>query len=391
MVQGIHRYPPMERVIYGIPLVEALADEVARLDARAVYVLASGTLNRETDVVGSVRRVLGTRMAGLCARIGAHTPRTDVVVAANEARAAKADLILTVGGGSVTDAAKMVGLCLGNDVTAPEQLDAFRARVTADGKTERPPVKAPSVRSVDVPTTLSAGEFTALAGCTDTSRAVHRKEGFTHPLMMPQAVILDPAVTVHTPEWLFLSTGIRAVDHAVEDLCSINPTPFSDGMSLQALRLLSSGLPAVKADPGDLDARLTCQLGAWMSIMGLQNDVAKGASHGIGHVLGGTAGVPHGYTSCVMLPHVLRFNAPVNAARQAWVSEAMGRPHNSAGDAVAALIAGLGLPGTLRDVGVKPVQLDVIAQGSMHDRWVHTNPRKIEGPAVVRMLLDAAW
>ncbi|HEY4174441.1 MAG TPA: iron-containing alcohol dehydrogenase, partial [Rhodopila sp.] len=293
------------------------------------------------------------------------------------------------GGGSVTDAAKMVGLCLGNDVSEPEQLDRFRAVITADGKTERPVIKPPLVRSVDVPTTLSAGEFTPFAGCTDTVR--HVKESFGHALMMPQAVILDPAVTVHTPEWLFLSTGIRAVDHAVENICSIAPTPFSDGTSLQALRLLSAGLPGVKADPGDLEARLNCQMGAWMSIMGAHNGVPMGASHGIGHVLGGTANVPHGYTSCVMLPHVLRFNVTVNAERQKWVSEALGRPGESAGDAVAALIAGLGLPGTLRDVGVKPEQLDPVAVGSMHDRWVHTNPRKIDGPPAVRALLDAAW
>ena len=389
MIHGIHRYPPMDRVIYGIPLAEALAEEVKRLDAGAVYVMASGTLNRATDVVDTVRQVLGNRLAGVCAKIGSHTPRADVVAAANEARAARADLILTVGGGSVTDAAKMVGLCLGNDVTAPEQLDRLRAIITSDGRTERPQGKAPSVRSVDVPTTLSAGEFTAMAGCTDTVR--HVKESYAHPLMMPQAVILDPAVTIHTPEWLFLSTGIRAVDHAVEDICSINPTPFSDGMSLQALRLLAAGLPAVKADPGDLDSRLSCQLGAWMSIMGSQNGVAKGASHGIGHVLGGTAHVPHGYTSCIMLPHVLRFNETVNAERQKWVSEALGRPNATAGDAVAALIAGLGLPATLHDVGVKREQLDAIAAGSMHDRWVHTNPRKIDGPSAVRALLDAAW
>jgi maleylacetate reductase len=181
------------------------------------------------------------------------------------------------------------------------------------------------------------------------------------------------------------------VDHAVEDICSINPTPFSDGMSLQALRLLAAGLPAVKADPNDLDARLNCQLGSWMSIMGSQNGVAKGASHGIGHVLGGTAHVPHGYTSCVMLPHVLRFNETVNGERQKWVSEALGQPNEKAGDAVAVLIANLGLPGTLRDVGVKPEQLDDIAVGSMHDRWVHTNPRKIDGPPAVRALLNAAW
>jgi len=389
MVRGIHQYPPMERVIYGIPLQEALDAEIKRLDSRAVYVMASGTLARQTDAIDQVRSVLGNRLAGVCARIGAHTPRIDVVAAANEARAARADLVLTVGGGSVTDAAKMVGLCLGNDVTEPSQLDAFRAVITPDGRTERPPTKPPGVRSIDVPTTLSAGEFTWFAGCTDTVR--HVKESYGHALMMPQAVILDPAITLHTPEWLFLSTGIRAVDHAVEDLCSINPTPFSDGASLQALRLLAKGLPAVKTDPTDLAARLDCQLGAWMSIMGSQNGVSKGASHGIGHVLGGTADVPHGYTSCIMLPHVLRFNEPVNAARQAWVSDELGHPGKKAADAVAALIASLGLPATLRDVGVRPDQMDVIARGSMHDRWIHTNPRKIEGPATVRMLLDAAW
>jgi maleylacetate reductase len=128
-----------------------------------------------------------------------------------------------------------------------------------------------------------------------------------------------------------------------------------------------------------------------MSMVGSQTGVSKGASHGIGHVLGGTAGVPHGYTSCVMLPHVLRYNHPVNAGKQARVSEALGRTDEPAAEVVAELISGLGLPTRLRDVGVKPERLDMIAEGSMHDRWVHTNPRKIDGPAVIRTLLDAAW
>lgn len=389
MIRGIHRFPPMERVSFGIKLDEALAEELAQTGVNAVYVLASGTLARETGVVETVKQVLGHRLAGLCTRIGAHTPRPDVVAAANAARAAKADALLTVGGGSVTDAAKMVGLCLGNDVTAPEQLDALKTRTSASGETIRPAVNPPPVRSIAIPTTLSAGEFTAMAGCTDPVRQV--KELYGDPLCMPRTVILDPAATIHTPEWLFLSTGIRAVDHAVEDICAINSQPFSDGTSLHALRLLARGLPAVKAAPDDLEARLDCQVGAWMSITGSQNGVAKGASHGIGHVLGGTADVPHGYTSCIMLPHVLRYNAPVNAARQAWVSEALGRSGMAAADAVAALIAGLGLPGRLRDVGVRQDQLELIAEAAMHDRWVHTNPRKIDGPATVRALLDAAW
>jgi maleylacetate reductase len=389
MLSGVYRFPAMENVVFGKPFAEALTQEVDGLDVRAVFVLASGTLARTTDTIDRLRQILGNRIAGVCAKIGAHTPRTDVVEAANAAREAGADLLLTVGGGSVTDAAKMVGLCLGNWVTEPSRLDNFRARIAADGTAKRPDVEAPSVRAITIPTTLSAGEFSASAGCTDTAR--HVKESYSHPLMMPRTVILDPGITVHTPEWLLLSTGIRAVDHAVEDICSVNGQPIAEGASYHALRLLGRGLPAVKAEPANLEARLDCQIGAWMSMVGSQTGVSKGASHGIGHVLGGAADVPHGYTSCVMLPHVLRFNHPVNADKQARVSEALGRPDEPAADVVAGLISALGLPTRLRDVGVKPDQLDVIAEGSMHDRWIHTNPRKIDGPAVIRTLLDAAW
>jgi maleylacetate reductase len=389
MISGAYRFPPMESVVYGRPFAEVLKEQVEASGANSVFLLASGTLDRETGLVGQVRTALGNRLAGVHARIGAHTPRADVVAAANAARAAGADLLATLGGGSVTDAAKMAAFCLGNGLTDPAELDNYRATVGADGTIVRPQAKPPAIRTIAIPTTLSAGEYTASAGCTDTVR--HVKESFGHPLMMPKSVVLDPRASVHTPEWLFLSTGIRAVDHAVEDICSPQCQPISEGASYHALKLLGRGLSAVKADPLDLDARLDCQLGAWMSMVGSQTGVPKGASHGIGHVLGGTADVPHGYTSCVMLPHVLRFNEPVNAARQALVSEAMGRPGEPAGDVVAGLIAGLGLPGRLRDVEVKPEQLDRIAELSMHDRWIHTNPRKIDGPAVIRALLDAAW
>jgi maleylacetate reductase len=389
MQTGAYRFPPMDSVIYGRPFADALMEVVEASGANSVFLLASGTLSRETGLVGQIRAALGNRLAGVHAKIGAHTPRNDVVDAANATRAAGADLLVTLGGGSVTDAAKMVAFCLANGVTDPAELDNYRAQVSADGTSVRPRAKPPAIRTIAIPTTLSAGEYTASAGCTDTVR--HVKESYGDPLMMPKTVVLDPRASVHTPEWLFLSTGIRAVDHAVEDICSPQCQPISEGASYHALKLLGRGLSGVKADPLDLDARLDCQLGAWMSMVGSQTGVPKGASHGIGHVLGGTAHVPHGYTSCVMLPHVLRFNAPVNAARQALVSEAMGRPGELAGDVVARLIAGLGLPARLRDVGVKPEQLDRIAELSMHDRWIHTNPRKIAGPPVIRELLDAAW
>src|SRR5215472_12942501 len=170
MLSGVYRFPAMENVVFGKPFAEALAQEVDRLDTRAVFILASGTLARTTDTIDRLRQVLGNRIAGVCAKIGAHTPRTDVVAATNAAREAGADLLVTIGGGSVTDAAKMVGLCLGNGVTKPEQLDDHRAQIAADGSPRRPAVEPPAVRMIAIPTTLSAGEFSAGAGCTDTAR-----------------------------------------------------------------------------------------------------------------------------------------------------------------------------------------------------------------------------
>lgn len=389
MRSGIYSYPHTQRIIYGVPFALALAQEIERVGAQRVFVLASGSLTRQTDVVHQLRAVLGGRCVGVFSDMPAHTPRVTVVKAAHEAARAQADLVLTLGGGSITDAGKMVALCMSNAVDSPQDLDRLATRVHADGRLERPEFNAPTVPSTVISTTLSAGEFSALAGCTDSAKGL--KENFLHPNASPRAVILDPALTLHTPEWLWLSTGIRAVDHAVEDLCAINTQPLSEATSFQALRLLSRGLRAVKKDPFDQNARLDCQLGAWMSIIGSSAGVHKGASHGIGHVLGGTAGVPHGYTSCVMLPHVMRYNQSVNADQQKRVSEALGEPNKPAGDLLAALVAELGLPSTLREVGVPAEMLDLIARNAMHDRLIHTNPRKIKGPEDVRLILNAAW
>ncbi len=387
MQAGVYRYPDMDQVIFGRPCADVVAEEATRLGASRIFVIASGTLNRTTDVVSRLVAGLGNRHAATWDRIAAHTPRTDCVDAANAARDAKADLIVTIGGGSVTDAGKLVQLCLANDVTAAAQLDDYR-RITNATPPTRKPLKAPVVRQVAVPTTLSAGEFNAGAGCTDT--ATKKKESYFHALHVPRTVVLDPAVTVHTPLWLFLSSGIRAVDHAAEDICSPRCNAYAEAADIHALKLLSRGLRAVKANEGDLAARLDCLQGMWLSVVGSQAGVDKGASHAIGHILGGTAGVPHGYTSCVMLPFVMKWNKPVNAERQAIISEALGRPGADAGDALHELIAGLGLPRSLQAVGVGADQFDLLAENTMHDRWTYTNPRKIDGPADVKAILQMA-
>ena len=213
MHKGRVVFGAMDEVVFGRPAAEAVAEQMTRLDAKRAFLMVSGTLNRQTGEVEKIRQALGSRYAGTFDAMPAHTPREAVVAAAGQAREADADLIVTVGGGSITDGAKAVQLCLANDIFGVDDIDRIRAiRGTA------PAMTAPKVRQISVPTTIAGGEFSANAGVTNARSKV--KEMLRHPLAIPRAVILDPAITVHTPEWLFLSTGIRAVDHCVEGLCS---------------------------------------------------------------------------------------------------------------------------------------------------------------------------
>jgi maleylacetate reductase len=156
------------------------------------------------------------------------------------------------------------------------------------------------------------------------------------------------------------------------------------------LSLLARALPRVKADGNDLSARMDCQIGTWLSTGPLASGVPMGASHGIGYVLGAEFGVPHGHTSCVMLPFVMRWNKPVNAARQALVAAAMGHSGEDAGDVLDDFIRSLGMPRSLAEVNVGPEHFDRISQAAMATPWVPRNPRKIEGPAQVREILELA-
>jgi alcohol dehydrogenase class IV len=381
-------FSKMEEVIFGKPAAQAVAELARRAGAERVFLMVSGTLHRETEEIARIRAALGNLCAGVFDRMPPHSPRRAVIEAAEMARDAKADLIVTVGGGSITDAAKAVQLCLANDIHSAEAMDALRPVKGPDGAMGPPPCNPPKVRQITVPTTLSAGEFSAFSGVTDERRRV--KEVLSHPGIIPAAVILDPALTVHTPEWLFLSTGIRAVDHCVEGICSPEAHPYADAQALRGLALLVSGLKRVKADPADLQARLDCQLGSWLSMAPLATGVPMGASHGIGYVLGAAFDIPHGHTSCIMLPSVMRWNKPANAARQAMVAAAMEQPGAEAGDLLDAFITGLGMPRSLSAVKIGKEHFDRIAEQAMGTPWVPRNPRRIEGPAQVREILELA-
>jgi len=377
MAMGHYTYLPLERVIFGRPAAEAAAEEAKRIGAQRVFVVCSRTLSTNTNAISAITAALGSKFAGKFDNCIAHTPWPSIIAAAEAVRAAKPDLILTVGGGTPIDTVKILQICLAHGVTGVEGLEHLRVAT-----------RPSPVRQVTVPTTLSGAEFSNIGGGTDPRTRL--KHSFSGADIGSRSVILDPALTRHTPEWLWLSTGVRAVDHAVEALCSVEANPYCDGLALHALRLFAEWLPHSRKHPEDLDARLACQQASWLAASTIGR-VPYGASHGIGHALGAAAGVPHGHTSCVMLPHVMRYNEEATGAKQKLIAEALGKPGAKAADAIATLIRELGQPATLGAAGVKREQLPAIAEASMKSAWVRSNPRPIRSPEDVMGLLEAAY
>jgi maleylacetate reductase len=384
-----HRRSKQERIYFGGPAAQSVAREAQLCDASRVLVLSNPSLERENTLLAGVVDALGERCAGVLAEMRAHSPSGAVHRAVEAARTYHVDLFVAVGGGSVIDSAKVALACYLHGAATIAELKARLPYGPVDPSRVDERALVARARVVAVPTTLSAAEFSWSAGCTDESVGV--KLPFAHPLMVPQAAILDPRATLRTPEALFLSTGIRSVDHAAERLASGLSTDFCDATAVQALTLLSDALRRVKADPADLAARLDAQTGTWMSVAGEESGVPVGISHAIGRVLGVHAQMPHGFTSCVLLSAAMRWNAATNAAPQAQVAAALGRPGASAAQAIAELVADLGLPGRLRDVGVTREMFEPVARQVFEGGGARNNPRPIGSFKDIVEIMEIAW
>ena len=388
MQTGVFNFLKQDRVHFGTPAADALHTEAVDRGAKRIFVVTGRTLNRQTPLVKAALAGIQPLVVGLFDDCVEHTPRDTVIALAAAVRRAEADLIVSIGGGTVIDTVKVALVALAQGLDHIEQLDDWHMRVAADGSRVVPQPGMPPCRQIAVPTTLSGAEFSDLGGCTDTRFGT--KQGYTGAYIGPAAVILDPRMTVHTPDRLWLSTGIRAVDHAVEALCSVNAQPLIDATSVRALSLLAQSLRHYADDKSDLDARLQGQMGAWLAASSIRR-TEYGASHGLGHALGADSGVPHGITSCVLLPTVMRYNAAVCHKPLAEVSAALGDPTTPAADLVEGLIRRLGLPTRVGQLGIAHARLPVIAQKGMANPWVHTNPRPIKDVAQLQALLEEAW
>jgi len=310
---AVFTYANPARVHWGPGSRAALADlrNVALVTTRSLAAAAASRLGLEpvTTVV-----------------IGQHAPVADVEAGEVAVRASGADALVSFGGGSPIDAAKLISIRLGG---LPHHA---------------------------VPTTLSAAELAAGAGMTD---ADGNKVGVRDPRGLVDAVIYDPELAVDTPLDLWLSTGVRALDHAVEGFLAPGEHPFNDVLALEAVRRLLQTLPEAKGRPDDVAVRGENQLAAWFS-MTLPEAAAGGLSHVMGKQIGARHGIPHGVTSCLLLSHVLAYRAQLQPERIPPLAAAMG---GEPAVCVADLVVRLDLPRRISQFGLTETDLRTAAEG----------------------------
>ncbi|KAM3072375.1 hypothetical protein ACMFMG_009184 [Clarireedia jacksonii] len=406
---------PKPHISSGVPFPRAVAHHLIHtLHAHKPYLIVSASISKTPNFV-ALKRALndpdhGLQLAGVRFGIRSHTPWGEVLEVVRDARECEADALVTLGAGSLTDGGKVVALALANNVSTHDELAQLSSEeVSRSGRK----VNACKIPLINIPTTLSGGEYSTFAGATDTRS--QQKVMFSDGDMGAEIVVLDPELCISTPESVWLSSGLRAVDHCVEGLGYLGREGRSDGEEefRKGLRLLVESLLVTKGDKEDREARMRSMWGVVEAMKGLGNGVQMGASHGMGHQLG-PLGVGHGETSCILLPHVLKFNArhahatnnpslilkpPKTILSLLWaeapvksVLEKRGLSQETAdaGDAIGAIVEELGLPRKLNDVGVGRDKFDVLTENCLKDRWLATNPVPVTTKEQVREILEMA-
>jgi alcohol dehydrogenase class IV len=388
-----YAYPTTERVLYGVGSIGELPEECERLGVERVLLLTTPSL-AESRVEASVQAALGKRCAALSRDCAQHVPSEAVDRLLQVGRELAPDAIVTVGGGSVTDAAKALAAALADGIETAAALRELRIVFEYPDSLTMPSLDGEPIPIVAVPTTLSAAEFDGIFGMTHAGT----KDLYLDARLSPRSVVLDPEATRETPDELWAASGVRSLDHAIEIYLSKTPTPVTDAASLHAVRLLFEHLPRSLDDRTDDEAHLSCLQAAWLSMLGVDN-VTLGLSHGIGHQIGARCGVPHGVTSCVVLPTVLARMVDLMPRRLADLAAVMdpaasGMPEAEAAarapELVREFVSRLGLPTRLSEVGVGEDDFDLIADDAMADFVVAFAPLDVSKDQIRSLLAEAA-
>lgn len=384
----------IEKVLFGPGRIARLGEELERRHIERALVVTTRSLGR-SGLLDRVTGAGGSRCAGVFAGTAQHAPGEAVRALTEELRRVDADAVVSFGGGSAIDSAKVAAASImhGRDMVAEARglklSDAFGA---ASGGRQ--------LLHIAVPTTLSAAEMTPAGGVTDERTRV--KHGVVDPRLQPKVVIYDPELTRETPDWLWIATGMRALDHGIEAAYSARRQSFTDALATKAIQLLIGHLKAGLQGEWDevrLAHRGQCQIGAWCSLFAGFN-TGLGLSHAMGHQIGPMWNVPHGITSCITLPHAMRLMASVAPERFEAIALALGIAFDSRNPASAAqacseriarFIMQFQVPNSLCEAGVPREQLSRVAD-AIHDEIEQfgTVGRPLSRAEVVG-LLEAAY
>ena len=373
------------RVVYGVDSSNDVAVELRNLGCTKAVVVTDRFLSEETGLVKKIEKSLGP----LCVGVFADVPSDSGLHVVNQgyrfAESRGAEGVVSVGGGSVIDTAKGIAILL-KEGGALEDYTGFQV------------LTRKVVPHVCLPTTAGTGsEVTYIAVIKDHDKKQKLLFGDHH--IIPDVAILDPVLTLGLPPLMTAATGMDALSHAVEAITSSQREPFADALGLHAIRMIRDWLPLAVRNGTDLNARGQMLIAACLAGAAFSN-AQVGMVHAIAHTLGGRHGVHHGTANAVAMPYVMRFNNTDVADEQAVIAEALGvdtrgmslqQAGLAAADAVARLNVELGLPTTLKAVGVPEDDLETCAQVAISDGAIVYNGRPVFDPAEILFVLRKAW
>jgi alcohol dehydrogenase len=377
---SVHEFllPRLERVVSGAGAVDSLVSELERRRLSRAIVVTGRTLGASA-LLDRITKPLGDRCLLVFKGAKQHVPSSSADELARALDRHHADCVISFGGGSPIDTVKA----------------AIHTLMTTGGPWSS---NDDGPAHIAIPTTLSAGEFTAVVGITDETTRV--KRAVFDERLVPRTVIVDPTMTIETPGWLWAASGVRALDHAVETMYSPRHHPMSEALASRGLSMMLQHLPAsLSGDGADrLEHRLQCQIAAWLSVFSLPN-AGLGLSHALGHQIGPRWNVPHGVTSCITLPHAMRlmatvaperFRSIVRAFDLAWDESNPGEAALESAARMEDFISRFGLPQRLRDVQVPQEEVREVA-ALVHDilRNAPVSERAISRAQVEALLAGA--
>jgi len=373
------------KIVFGTGSFKKLAEQIRTLQGRCPLIVldknlaAAGFSKTVKDVLdGSGLKLSFFEQA---------EPEPRLELADEGARAAmkgRCDLVVGIGGGSAMDLAKAVAAVAGNKGKAADYLGLNK-------------VPGPGLPTIMVPTTAGTGSevtFTAVF----VRPNLKKKEGMNSPFLYPDIALLDPELTLTLPPEPTATTGLDALCHAIESYTSIQASPMSEMVSLEAIRLISDHLRTCVHNGGNLEARAEMLLGSLYAGLGLAN-AGVTAVHSLSYPLGGKYGVPHGLANTLLLPHVMAFNLPGNLEKFAVIAEVMGEivddlPLREAAwqavEAVNTLIEDCGVHKTLADLDIPQEVFPELAKTAMTvARPLQNNPRKLTIEDAIEIYEDA--